>query len=88
MPLDPVRDLLPVTRVTTGTVLLIVNSDRPWKTFGELIAAAKRDPGKLTMGSGIPSFFQCYIRLLAIHDPEIERSSSSPRLSRGLKPCC
>ncbi len=51
MPLDPARDLLPVTRVTTGTVLLIVNSDRPWKTFGELIAAAKRDPGKLTMGS-------------------------------------
>ena len=51
MPLDPARDLAPVTRVTTGTVLLIVNSDRPWKTFGELIAAAKRDPGKLTMGS-------------------------------------
>jgi tripartite-type tricarboxylate transporter receptor subunit TctC len=51
MPLDPIRDLAPVTRVTTGTVLLIVNSDRPWKTFQELIAAAKRDPGKLTMGS-------------------------------------
>lgn len=51
MPLDPIRDLAPVTRVTTGTVLLIVNSDRPWRTFGELIAAAKRDPGKLTMGS-------------------------------------
>jgi tripartite-type tricarboxylate transporter receptor subunit TctC len=51
MPLDPVRDLAPVTRVTTGTVLLIVNSDRPWKTFGELIAAAKRDPGRVTMGS-------------------------------------
>jgi hypothetical protein len=32
-------------------------------------------------GSGIPSFFQCYIRLLAIHDPEIERSLSLPRLS-------
>ncbi|RAI59041.1 Bug family tripartite tricarboxylate transporter substrate binding protein [Roseicella frigidaeris] len=51
MPLDPIRDLAPVTRVTTGTVLLIVNADRPWKTFGELMAAAKRDPGKLTMGS-------------------------------------
>ncbi|MEN0073732.1 MAG: tripartite tricarboxylate transporter substrate binding protein [Paracraurococcus sp.] len=51
MPLDPIRDLAPVTRVTTGTVLLIVNSDRPWKTFAELMAAAKRDPGKLTMGS-------------------------------------
>jgi tripartite-type tricarboxylate transporter receptor subunit TctC len=51
MPLEPLRDLAPVTRVTTGTVLLIVNSNRPWKTFGELIAAAKKDPGKLTMGS-------------------------------------
>ncbi|MFC7735160.1 Bug family tripartite tricarboxylate transporter substrate binding protein [Roseomonas sp. GCM10028921] len=51
MPLDPLRDLAPVTRVTTGTVLLIVNSNRPWNTFGDLIAAAKRDPGKLTMGS-------------------------------------
>jgi tripartite-type tricarboxylate transporter receptor subunit TctC len=51
MPLDPMRDLAPVTRVTTGTVLLIVNADRPWKTFGELIAEAKRDPGRITMGS-------------------------------------
>ncbi|MFC7538173.1 Bug family tripartite tricarboxylate transporter substrate binding protein [Siccirubricoccus deserti] len=51
MPLDPMRDLAPVTRVATGTVLLIVNSGRPWKTFGELIAAAKRNPGRITMGS-------------------------------------
>jgi tripartite-type tricarboxylate transporter receptor subunit TctC len=51
MPLDPVRDLAPVTRVATGTVLLIVNSGRPWRSFDELVAAAKRDPGKLTMGS-------------------------------------
>nr|WP_256476102.1 tripartite tricarboxylate transporter substrate binding protein [Siccirubricoccus soli] len=51
MPLDPMRDLAPITRVTTGTVLLIVNSSRPWKSFAELIAAAKKDPGKLTMGS-------------------------------------
>jgi tripartite-type tricarboxylate transporter receptor subunit TctC len=51
MPLDPLRDLAPVTRVTTGTVLLIVNADRPWRTFQELVAAAKRDPGGLTMGS-------------------------------------
>ena len=51
MPLDPLRDLAPVTRVTTGTVLLIVNADRPWRSFGELISAAKANPGKLTMGS-------------------------------------
>ena len=51
MPLDPIRDLAPVSRVTTGTVLLVVNSARPWQSFAELIAAAKKDPGKITMGS-------------------------------------
>jgi tripartite-type tricarboxylate transporter receptor subunit TctC len=51
MPLDPMRDLAPVTRVTTGTVVLIVNGRSPYKTFQDLIAAAKKDPGKLTMGS-------------------------------------
>ncbi len=51
MPFDPLRDMAPVTRVTTGTVLLIVNSDRPWRSFAELIAAAKRNPGTITMGS-------------------------------------
>ena len=45
MPFEPLRDLAPVTRVTTGTVLLVVNAERPWKTFGELIAAAKARPG-------------------------------------------
>jgi tripartite-type tricarboxylate transporter receptor subunit TctC len=33
MPFEPLRDLRPVTRVTTGTVLLVVNAERPWKTF-------------------------------------------------------
>ena len=51
MPLDPLRDLAPVTRVTTGTVVLIVNGRSPYKSFQELMAAAKKDPGKLTMGS-------------------------------------
>ncbi len=51
MPFDPMRDLAPLTRVTTGTVLLVVNSSRPWRNFADLVAAAKRDPGKLTMGS-------------------------------------
>ena len=51
MPFEPLRDLAPVTRVTTGTVLLVVNADRPWRSFGEMIAAAKARPGALTMGS-------------------------------------
>jgi tripartite-type tricarboxylate transporter receptor subunit TctC len=51
MPLEPLKDLAPVTRVTTGTVLLVVNAQRPWRTFADLVAAAKKDPGKITMGS-------------------------------------
>ena len=51
MPFDPVRDLAPVTRVSTGTVLLVVNADRPWQTFADLVAAAKAAPGRISMGS-------------------------------------
>jgi tripartite-type tricarboxylate transporter receptor subunit TctC len=51
MPIDPLKDLAPVTRVTTGTVFMTVNSNSPYKSFQDVIAAAKKDPGKLTMGS-------------------------------------
>jgi len=51
MPIDPLTDLAPVTRVTTGTVFMTVNAKSPYKSFQEVIAAAKKDPGKLTMGS-------------------------------------
>lgn len=51
MSFDPLTDLAPVTRVATGTVLLVVNAQRPWRSFGDLIAAAKREPGRITMGS-------------------------------------
>ncbi|MBE9605215.1 tripartite tricarboxylate transporter substrate binding protein [Acetobacteraceae bacterium H6797] len=51
MPIDPITDLAGVTRVTTGTVFMTVNANSPYKTFQDVIAAAKKDPGKLTMGS-------------------------------------
>ncbi|WP_027283246.1 Bug family tripartite tricarboxylate transporter substrate binding protein [Rubritepida flocculans] len=51
MPFDPLRDLAPITRVSTGTVLLVVNADRPWRSFADLVAAARANPGRITMGS-------------------------------------
>src|SRR3954447_24335865 len=51
MPIDPLKELAPITRVSTGTILLVVNAQRSWKSFAELVAAAKKDPGKITMGS-------------------------------------
>jgi tripartite-type tricarboxylate transporter receptor subunit TctC len=51
MPFDAMRDLAPVTRVGIGTILLVANSGRPWRSFQDLIAEAKAKPGEVTMGS-------------------------------------
>ncbi len=51
MPFDPIRDFAPITRTSTGTVLLVVNSSRPWQSFGDLIAHARANPGRVSMGS-------------------------------------
>ena len=51
MPIDPLRDLAPVTRVAVGTILLVVNAQRPWRSLGELLAFARANPGRVTMGS-------------------------------------
>ncbi|MBR0649447.1 tripartite tricarboxylate transporter substrate binding protein [Roseomonas terrae] len=51
MPIEPMRDLAPVTRVAIGTILLVVNSQRPYRTFEELVAFARANPGRVTMGS-------------------------------------
>jgi tripartite-type tricarboxylate transporter receptor subunit TctC len=49
------RDLLPITQVTTSPLVLAVNADTGIRSLPELVAAAKRDPGKLnysTAGNG------------------------------------
>jgi tripartite-type tricarboxylate transporter receptor subunit TctC len=51
MPIDPLRDLGPLTRVSTGTILWVVNAQRPWRTFQDLIAFARANPGRVSMGS-------------------------------------
>jgi len=47
---DPVRDLAPVSNITSSGVMLAVNAALPVKTLGELIAYAKANPGKLNYG--------------------------------------
>jgi tripartite-type tricarboxylate transporter receptor subunit TctC len=48
---DPVRDLAPISQVLTMPSILAVNNDVPAKTFEELIALAKAQPGKLSYAS-------------------------------------
>ncbi len=49
---DPVKDFEPVTLVATAPVLLAMYTKAPYQTVNDFIAAAKKDPGKITMGSG------------------------------------
>jgi tripartite-type tricarboxylate transporter receptor subunit TctC len=48
---DVVRDLAPVTRLLIVPSIVAVGNDVPAKTFGDLIALAKAEPGKLSYAS-------------------------------------
>ena len=55
LPYDPVKDFSPITTVATNAQIVLVNSQSPYKTVMDFIAAAKKNPGKLTFGSGSSS---------------------------------
>ena len=52
MTFDPLVDLVPVAPVTTSAILVIAGAKVPVNDLRELIALAKREPGKLSYGSG------------------------------------
>ena len=51
MPFDPARDIAPVALVAAVPIVLMVPTSSPAHSVGELIALAKREPGKLAFGS-------------------------------------
>ena len=55
LPYDPVKDYTPVTALGRGGQIMVVNPQLPVKTVGEFIALAKKQPGKLSFGSGSSS---------------------------------
>jgi tripartite-type tricarboxylate transporter receptor subunit TctC len=50
LPYDPRRDLTPIAGSTLTNHVLVVRADSPIRTFGDFIAHAKRNPGKVTVG--------------------------------------
>jgi tripartite-type tricarboxylate transporter receptor subunit TctC len=48
---DPVSDLPAISFLVSLPVVLGANPDRPWKTFNEMIAFAKANPGQLNFGT-------------------------------------
>ena len=48
---DPIKDFAPITNAILGTHLIVAHPSVKANTLRELIALAKREPGKLTFGS-------------------------------------
>jgi tripartite-type tricarboxylate transporter receptor subunit TctC len=55
LPYDPVKDFAPLTLLGKGGQIMVVNPKVEAKTVGEFVALAKKNPGKLTFGSGSSS---------------------------------
>ena len=51
MPYDPVKDIAPIILIEQAPLVLSVANSLPVKTLADLIALAKKEPGKLTFGS-------------------------------------
>jgi len=51
LPYDPVKDLVPVSKLVTANLLLVTRPDFPANSVKEFIDYAKQNPGKLSYGS-------------------------------------
>ena len=52
---DPLKDLPPIIGFAEGRLALAISSQLPWKTFNEMVANVKVDPGRLNYGASAPA---------------------------------
>jgi len=75
LPYDPVKDFAPVSGLGKGGQVLVVAASSPFKSAQDLLEFAKKNPGKLTFGSGSSSsrvageLFQQMAGLELLHVP-------------------
>jgi len=55
LPYHPIKDFAPIGQLVQGYMLMVVNPNVNAKTVPEFIALARKEPGKLTFGSGSSS---------------------------------
>jgi tripartite-type tricarboxylate transporter receptor subunit TctC len=55
VPYDPVKDFAPITALGKGGQMMVVSSQSQFNTVKDFIAAAKKEPGKLSFGGGSSS---------------------------------
>ena len=52
IPFDTVKDFAPIMLIAWSPMVLVVNPASPYRTLNDLVAAARSNPGDLTLGSG------------------------------------
>jgi len=68
MPYDVERDLAPVAMVSDAPLVLAVHASAPFKSVAEVIAAAKAQPGRLSVGTpGNGSVNQAVLEWMALN---------------------
>jgi tripartite-type tricarboxylate transporter receptor subunit TctC len=91
LPYDPVKDFTAIGGVFSAPNMLVVPVNSPYKTVGEVIAAAKANPGKLTFassGSGTSVhlsavLFEKMAKIDMIHVPYKGTGSAMPDVISG-----
>jgi tripartite-type tricarboxylate transporter receptor subunit TctC len=83
---DPRKDFAPVGLIATSALVVLVNPSVEAKTIGELIALAKREPGKLNyasagVGSGIHLGAELFATMADIKLTHIPYKGSAPALT-------
>ena len=77
LPYNTLKDFAPIARTAQQPLALVVNPEVPAKTIGELVALAKKNPGKLNYGSAgnggishlVPEMFKTATGTYIVHIP-------------------
>jgi tripartite-type tricarboxylate transporter receptor subunit TctC len=83
---DPRKDFVPIGLIATSALVVLVNPQVDAKTIPELIALAKRDPGKLNyasagVGSGIHLGAELFAYMASIKLTHVPYKGSAPALT-------
>jgi tripartite-type tricarboxylate transporter receptor subunit TctC len=84
MSYDPIKDFTPIARTGDLPFMLVINPDIPAKSVAELVALAKKEPGKYSYASGSSSAIvsgATFARLAGIDLLHVPYKSSPPALT-------
>lgn len=86
LPFDTIRDFAPVSLLAVAPMVFAAHPSVPAKTIGELIALAKREPGKLNLasaGSGTPHHLaaELFNRMAGVSITHVPYKGAGPALA-------